>query len=233
MRDLGNKVFNWLNNYCHSRIRQSGNQIIFDNQDFEWVNTIESDWQIIRAEFESIAARIDEIPLFHEISSAQKDISTDEKWKTLTLFVYGNKINSNCEHFPRTCSILNKIPGMKTAMFSILLPGKVIPEHTGPYNSFIRYHLPIYVPQKKENCFIIVNGEKRFWELGKSLIFDDTYPHEVQNNTAEMRVVLFVDFKRPQSFPFSLIINLFTWLIKRSDTAREGVINSNRLSLKL
>jgi beta-hydroxylase len=43
------------------------------------------------------------------------------------------------------------------------------------------------------------------WEEGKAVIFDDTYNHEVWNDTNGYRVVLFVDFARPLRFPFNLI----------------------------
>jgi hypothetical protein len=40
------------------------------------------------------------------------------------------------------------------------------------------------------------------WREGEALIFDDTFNHEVWNDTAGYRVVLFVDFARPLYQPF-------------------------------
>jgi len=37
------------------------------------------------------------------------------------------------------------------------------------------------------------------WEAGRMLIFDDTYRHEVQNNTDQERVVLILHFDRPMN----------------------------------
>jgi beta-hydroxylase len=53
-----------------------------------------------------------------------------------------------------------------------------------------------------------VGEDVRHWEEGKSLIFDDTFNHEVWNDTDETRVVLFVDVLRPLPFPDSLINRL-------------------------
>ena len=39
--------------------------------------------------------------------------------------------------------------------------------------------------------------ERRLWQEGRSLVFDDTWPHQVANETDEIRVVLFLDFARP------------------------------------
>ena len=47
--------------------------------------------------------------------------------------------------------------------------------------------------------------EVKSWDEGESLIFDDTYEHEVWNDTSGFRAVLFVDFVRPVKFPFNLL----------------------------
>jgi ornithine lipid ester-linked acyl 2-hydroxylase len=48
------------------------------------------------------------------------------------------------------------------------------------------------------------------------MIFDDTFDHEVWNDTDEMRVVLFLDVVRPLPFPESLVNRLLLKLIARS-----------------
>jgi len=53
------------------------------------------------------------------------------------------------------------------------------------------------LPEDAEACRIRVGDDVRHWEEGKSLIFDDTFNHEVWNDTDETRVVLFVDVLRP------------------------------------
>jgi beta-hydroxylase len=56
---------------------------------------------------------------------------------------------------------------------------------------------------------IRIGNEVRSWEQGKVLIFDDAYEHEAWNETAEQRVVLFVDFVKPLRFP----ANVINWLL--------------------
>lgn len=72
----------------------------------------------------------------------------------------------------------------------------------------MRYHLGLIVPEPKEKCRIRIGDHIRHWEEGKGLIFDDTYNHEVWNETDGYRVVLFVDFVRPIKFPFNLLNEL-------------------------
>ena len=97
---------------------------------------------------------------------------------------------------------------MTTAMFSILSPRKHILDHRGPYKGVLRYHLGLIVPRGREACRIRVGEDIRHWEEGKSMIFDDTFNHEVWNDTDETRVVLFVDVLRPLPFPESAINRL-------------------------
>lgn len=117
---------------------------------------------------------------------------------------------------------------MKTALFSILLPHKHIPEHRGYYKGVIRYHLGLIVPQSQEKCRIRVGNEVRHWEEGKSLIFDDTFQHEVWNKTDEIRVVLFLDFIRPMVFPFSLINQLMIQFIAWSPLVQDAQLNQKK-----
>ena len=45
-------------------------------------------------------------------------------------------------------------------------------------------------------CKIIVDDKEYFWKEGVGVLFDDTFTHEVQNNTDEIRVALLLDVKR-------------------------------------
>src|SRR5437867_3927702 len=89
--------------------------------------------------------------------------------------------------------LLERVPGMTTAFFSILSPHKHIPDHRGPYKGVLRYHLALMIPEPRQACRIRVDGEYATWEEGKSLLFDDSYDHEAWNDTDGIRVVLFMD----------------------------------------
>jgi beta-hydroxylase len=120
----------------------------------------------------------------------------------------------NAARCPETMRILRKIPGLKTAFFSILSPKKHIPPHRGPYVGVLRLHLGLLVPKPRENVRIRVADKVCHWDEGKCLIFDDTYNHEVWNDTDGYRVVLFVDFARPMRSPWGgfndWVLNLAT-----------------------
>jgi len=194
----------------------------FDPSQFDWVSSLENNWQVIRNELDTILESREQIPSFQEISKDQKSITQDDKWKTYFLYGFGYKAEKNCERCPETTRLIEQIPGMKTAFFSILAPGKEIPEHRGVYNGVIRYHLGLKVPEPKEKCRIQVNGEYRHWEEGKSMMFDDTYRHSVLNDTDGERVVLFMDIVRPLKFPVSMLNKFLMTAVSKSSYIQDA-----------
>lgn len=198
------------------RFSPHGNPTFFDPDDFEWTNTLEDNWAIIRDELDTVLAHREALPNFQDISEDQKALTTDDQWKTFFLYGFGYKAEKNCELVPRTTEIVEQIPGMKTAFFSILSPGKHIPAHRGPYKGVMRAHLGLKVPSAAEQCRIRVGDDVRHWEEGKVLLFDDTHDHEVWNDTDDTRVVLFLDVVRPFRPPINLLNQLIIRLISLS-----------------
>ncbi len=61
-----------------------------------------------------------------------------------------------------------------------------------------------------------VGGETCVWHEGEIFVFDDTYKHEVLNETPDERVILIFDFDRPIRFWGRQLNNLFVSLLKLS-----------------
>ena len=185
-----------------AKISVNGDPPIYENTAFPWVQEVETGWKKVRTELDQVMKYRDQIPSFHEILKEVTTITTDDNWKTFFLAGIGMDCSQNASRCPETMKLLAKIPGMKTAFFSILSPHKHIPAHRGAYNGILRLHLGLLVPEPREKCRIRIGNDFRSWTEGKSLIFDDTFNHEVWNDTDGYRVVLFVDFARPLHFPF-------------------------------
>lgn len=81
------------------------------------------------------------------------------------------------------------------------------------------------VPKEREACRIRVGGRTAHWEEGKSLFSDDTFPHEVWNDTDSIRVVIFMDILRPLPGPVALLNNLIIKIIAASPLIREAKRN--------
>lgn len=187
---------------CVARVSIHGDPAVYDPALFPWVAEIEAEWRKVRAELDRVLVLRDRLPAFHEILDEVRTITTDQDWKTFWLAGIGMDCEDNRRRCPETMRLLAKIPGMKTAFFSILAPHKHIPAHRGAYNGLLRCHLGLIVPEPRAACRIRVGDRMCRWSEGKSLVFDDTFNHEVWNDTEGTRVVLFVDFARPLRAPF-------------------------------
>lgn len=219
---------NWVSR-LQEKIWRCDSRGFFPLEEFSWVPQVEADWEDVLRELNSVWMGDDAIPNFHEVSSAQEKITNDDKWKTFFFHIYGHRVGKNCARCPATERLLSRIPGMTTAMFSILYPGKHIPEHQGKHNGYLRYHLGLIVPKEASQCRIRVNDNVRHWEAGKSIIFDDLHPHEVWNETQDPRVVLFVDFLRPLPWRLRWQNWVAHRLLRRSDLIRDAVENAIKL----
>jgi aspartyl/asparaginyl beta-hydroxylase (cupin superfamily) len=199
-----------------------GDAPVFDKTVFPWVADFETDWKKIRAELEEVLHSRDELPSFHELSPDQYRISKGDNWKTFVFYVFGERFDPNCTRCPETARLLDRVPHIRNAWFSILSPRYRIPPHKGPTNGIIRIHLGLIVPRDSEHCRIRVDKEVFGWEEGKCVVFDDYFEHEVWNDTDEQRVVLFFDVDRPLR-PLGRLVNMLLLAgIRRSPYVRDA-----------
>jgi ornithine lipid ester-linked acyl 2-hydroxylase len=199
-----------------------GERAVFDNAMFPWVAEIEAEWRLVRAELDRLLARQEELPAFQEVVGDATQVTRDRRWKTVFLLGYGLRFERNIANCPETWRVLQKVPGLKTAMFSILEPGKHIPPHRDPYNGVLRLHLGLIVPEPRDRLAIRVADQVCHWEEGKALVFDDHFEHEAWNGTDRTRVVLFADFAKPLRFPANLVNGLLLGLARFTPRVREG-----------
>ncbi|MGA2567602.1 MAG: aspartyl/asparaginyl beta-hydroxylase domain-containing protein [Pseudolabrys sp.] len=202
-----------------------GNPPIYDNAVFPWTKEIEREWPAMRSELDRVLTRKDDLPGFHELSTDVSVISQDRGWKTFFLCGYGFRSDNNIKLCPETWRVCQNIPGLITVMFSILEPGKHLPPHRGPYNGVLRLHLGLIVPEPREQLGIRVENDVYRWKEGEAVVFDDAYEHEAWNRTPHTRVVLFVDFRKPQRFPANFLNWLLLHLAVFTPFIREGMDN--------
>ncbi|HEX4876713.1 MAG TPA: aspartyl/asparaginyl beta-hydroxylase domain-containing protein [Chitinophagaceae bacterium] len=204
-----------------------GDKPVFDNKDFVWTRLLEENWLTIRKELEGILADHKQFPSLQDIQKEQIVLNQDNNWKTFFLFGFGQKATRNCDACPFTASLLEKIPDMKTAFFSILLPGKHIPAHKGLFKGLIRAHLGLIIPGNPGDCLMRIEEQKLSWREGAVIVFDDTYEHEVWNNSDKVRVVLLIDVIRPLRWPLSAINRAIIHIISKSFFVKNARKNYN------
>jgi beta-hydroxylase len=198
--------------------RQSlvGDHPVFDASQFAWVKILEDNWQKIRVELDAVLENKHLIPAFHQISPDQTRISKGDHWKTFPLWVFREKSIINCKRCPQTAAVLLTIPGLQNAWFSILAPGYHIPAHRGVTKAVLRAQLGLKIPDDRQNCTMRVDDVSFAWQQGKCVVLDDSYEHEVHNNTNQERVILFLDVDRPMKLPGRIASRILLFLLQRS-----------------
>jgi beta-hydroxylase len=180
-----------------ARSSRVGDRPIFDPRQFDWIAGLEAETAEIRRELRAVLERRAAIPPLASISPDHRKIAPPGKWKSFFLHGYGYKVEENCARCPVTAAAVERIPGMNSAFFSILEPGARIPRHRGVTKAILTAHLGLIVPKRRAACRMDVDGATLLWEEGRTLVFDDTYHHEVWNDTNELRAVLLIQFRRP------------------------------------
>jgi aspartate beta-hydroxylase len=158
-------------------------------------------WKNIRDEALAVADTIDRIPRFHEIMREQEAISANDgrDWRMFVMKAYGASIAGNIARCPTMAALLRECPEVLSATFSYLAPGKHVPVHRGPFRGVLRFHLGLAMPRDARGelgAVFWINGVPHRLEDGGSLLWDDTYPHEVRNTADKVRVALLLDVWR-------------------------------------
>jgi beta-hydroxylase len=208
---------------------QAANDPVLDVRDFPWTAALRDNWQAIRDEVVAVALRRDAAPSLATISPDHRAIAEVDMWRSFFLWGYGYPVDENLARCPATARLVERVPGLNSAFFSILAPGTHIPDHRGVTKALITCHLGLIVPKDGDVRMRIDDRIVR-WAEGETLVFDDTYNHEVWNDTDGTRVVLLVQFERPLRQPGKWIADMFMRLVRRSafvQEARDNVLRWN------
>lgn len=204
------------------------NTSLLDNRLFPWVAALEKAAPLIQKEFQAIMAERNAVPPLRELSPDHERIAPDNRWKSFFLYGYGIRVPENCAKAPITAQLVAGIPSLCSALFSVLEPGGEIPPHNGVTKGMLNAHLGLGVPKDRDNCWIKVADDTLHWDEGRLFIFDDTYRHTVQNNTDEVRGILFIQFERPTRGLGRLMQRIFLGGVKKSAFVKDAQGNIER-----
>ena len=186
------------------------NPNFFPTEMFPWTSTLENNWRKIRTELDALVADLDQVPNYQDLAPSL--ITDDDKWKAVVLSVAGHRIEENARLCPETAKLLDGIPGLMYAMFSVLKPGKHLRAHRSLYGGVLNCHFPLRIPKDRKACVLRVGGESRHYDEGRMLVFNDRHVHEAWNRSDELRVVLLMYVERPLPYPLSSLNRLTIWL---------------------
>lgn len=155
----------------------------------------------IVADLERLAPRIALEARGLDASSFQdevEDIGRTGRWSVLFLLEMGRRNDASLARCPAIQWILDHHRPLTThagsMYFSRLEPRSRVASHLGPTNVRVRCHLGLEVP---EGCGVRVGGVTSTWQEGRCVVFDDSFPHEVWNDSDRARTVLVLDLWHP------------------------------------
>jgi aspartate beta-hydroxylase len=155
----------------------------------------------IRREALGIISVLHNVPRFHDLMPQQEDISAADgrDWRMFIMKAYGVTVEENLARCPTVAGLLAQAPEAVSCVLSFLAPGKHIPQHRGPFRAILRFHLMLSMPYDADGvpaCELNIDGVPYRLAEGESLLWDDTYPHEVWNRSDQVRIALLLDVWR-------------------------------------
>ncbi|HEX7048248.1 MAG TPA: aspartyl/asparaginyl beta-hydroxylase domain-containing protein [Gammaproteobacteria bacterium] len=190
---------------------------IMDLADFAELEEIRKNWKTIRDEALALQRGKAFEHTTRRDSQAYYDVGFHTffkyGWSKYYLKWYGYTHESGKRSCPETVRILESVPGVKGALFTLLPPGSKLTPHSDPFACSLRYHLGLATPNS-DACWINIDGTTYSWRDGDALLFDETYIHHAANDTGEHRLILMCDIARPMN-GFGRIVNFFYSRIMR------------------
>ncbi|TQI81250.1 aspartate beta-hydroxylase [Serratia fonticola] len=186
----------------------SSGPVLDSHQWFSDARYFTAQWQQIREEALDVAHNLQHIPRFHEIMSEQAAISAndDRDWRMFILQAYGHPIPQNLARCPTLARLISNAPDVLSASLSFLAPGKQVPAHRGPFRGILRGYLVLAMPKRADGspaAVLKLNGKEYRLNEGEFMLWDDTFEHEVWNDSDRVRTVLLLDIRR-RDLPLNL-----------------------------
>ncbi len=188
-------------------------------------------WQALRDEALVIARDLERIPRFHDIMREQHAISANDArdWRLFILQAYGVPFPRNLARCPTLAALLATAPDVLSASLSMMAPHKHIPPHRGPFRGILRGYLPLSMPKHPDGspaAVLTINQQEYRLTDGQFLLWDDTFEHEVLNDSDEVRIVLLLDIRRRHLPPALMYLSsVLIQLVRLAVRVRGGKIS--------
>lgn len=196
-------IYDWsvlaLRNVYDRRIQ--GQPVLDSAALFPDAERFTAQWRQIREEALTVAHDLHNIPRFHEIMSQQASISANDArdWRMFIMKAYGQLIPRNLARCPTLAALIASSPDVLSASLSFLAPGKQVPPHRGPFRGILRGYLVLDMPKRADGApaaVLKVDGREYRLHEGEFMLWDDTFEHEVWNDSPQVRTVLLLDIRR-------------------------------------
>ena len=185
------------------------------------IEMLKENWQAIRDEALAVMAERGSLPALGDISPDHRRIAQNAAWKSFFFKGHGYESTVNRARCPVTATLIDQVPDVVVAFYSIFAPGTEIRRHRGVTKAMLNVHLGLSVPAGADLCGINVSKEIRGWQEGEFLVFDETFKHEAWNRSPEPRVILFLQVMRPMRWPGRFLAKLFLLAIRHTSYVQD------------
>lgn len=210
------KLRHGLNRWL-SRYSLVGDTPTYDPALFPWLQPIMAAVPAMREEMLGVYRHSHAIPAFRDFAPGHERIAGEsDAWRSFFFHGYGYPVPENLRRCPQTAATLERVPGLVSAMYSIIAPGTHIARHRGVSKAIMTIHVPLIVPRDRDRCRMQVHDQMIHWNEGTPVIIDDTWFHEVWNDTDELRVVLLIQFRRPMRQPGRVVADAIVSFVRHS-----------------
>jgi len=172
------------------------NKPFHETEPIPWCKRLESKWREIRAEVDS---NLSDERLWQPGIYTEAAVAEDKEWKLSGVLLDGEWRRAV---WPRTVDIVRDLQDFSTSFtphevfFARLPAGTSIAAHSDNLNYILTACLTLVAPLSQE-CRLRVGCCERPHEEGKVLVFDTTYIHSAQNDSAKDRYALIVRYWHP------------------------------------
>lgn len=194
-----------------------GDTPTYDTAYFPWLQPILAAVPQIRQEALTILQHSKAIPPFRDFAPGHERIAPSANdWRSFFFYGYGYPIEENLKRCPIVADAVKHVPGLVSAIYSVVGPGAHIRRHRGVSKAIMTAHIGLIIPREAEKCRMDVAGTNVIWREGQAWVFDDTYEHEVWNETDEVRVLLLIQFRRPMRQPGRIVADSLVGFVRHS-----------------
>lgn len=196
--------------YIFNEINMNKESVFITTKNYPELKILEDNWKVIVNEIPSFDInKINSYPKRprnawnnKEANELLKNIKSEwmrswqkgDKWLNFPLIYHGKVIDKSDQICPNTIKLLQKIPSIQIAGYSILLPNSKLDVHTdltGKKQNSMAYNQLL----TDSNANLYVGNNKYKHKLGKAVIFDSNIEHYADNQDTKPRVILYIDFK--------------------------------------
>lgn len=192
-----------VHQYCHSYVPGLSIQPFWDINNINWCMKLQSKYQTIRDEFNSVTSDMDSLK--QQGNNIWAGALSDDAssygigWKTLVLMDRGIWDPVNVNLFPVTSKLIHdlRIPCCEV-FFASMEPYSKIELHSDFTNFVLTCHLSLYIPYSGSNkCRLTVGNTTKQWMNGNMLLFDTSLMHDAINDSDQTRYILMLRIWHP------------------------------------